>query len=149
MKKIIAIALLLLCGLNATLHASTNPVEDLRIAVTRDAAVFEVHTNYGDGLKALDDAKRGQSNLDALISPAVAAAQSHPDLVAAIKAFYVSAKTYFDSASTPVGLPDYDIRFGSRPSLEATAHTAVQAKLKADLDSKANALKLEVQLAGL
>lgn len=149
MRKIIAIALLSLCGLNAALHAATtNPIQDLRIAVVRDAGMFEVHTNYGDGLKALDDAKQGQSNLDALVAPAVAAAQSHPDLVAAIKAFYVSAKTYFDSAYTPVALPDYDIRFGSRPSPGAIAHTATQAKLKADLDSKANALKLEMQLAG-
>lgn len=150
MRKIIAVVLLSLCGLSVPLHAApTNPIQDLRVAVVRDAGMFEMHTNYGDGIKALDDAKQGQSNLDALIAPAVAAAQSHPDLVDAIKALYVSAKTYFDTAYTPVAPPDYDIRRGSRPSAGATAHTATQAKLKADLDSKANALKLEMQLAGL
>ena len=86
---------------------------------------------------------------DRLLPAALADAQGHDDLTAAIKAFYVAAKTYFDSALAPVPPPSYDVRFGSRPSPESVQLKATQAKLKADLDAKANAMQLEARLAGL
>lgn len=95
-------------------------------------------------------ADKGTAYLAADIKPALAEASGSPDLVAAIKALYVSAKTYFDSAHTPVPLPSYDPRSNNLyASPEAAMLKSNQAKMKADVDAKINAVKLEADLAGI
>ena len=127
-------------------HRGTNPIEVLRTTVMQDAYQFSANADSVDGING---ASRAEQDLKQLVPAAIAAARSNDDLTAAVKAFYVAAKTYFDSAFTPVPLPSYDVRFGSQPSPEAVQLKITQARLKADLDSKANALELEAQLAGM
>jgi len=95
-------------------------------------------------------AEQGGAHLKADIKPALAQAEGHADLIAAIKALYISANTYFDSVNTPVPLPTYDPRRNNLyASPEALALKDSQMKMKADVDAKLNAVKLEAELAGL
>lgn len=146
MKRIIIAVLLLFAGaVQAQEAPPAAAIHELRVSVLRDAYLF---SSSAGTAKGVEDATRGTRTLDRLLTPAIDAARNHDDLTAAIKAFYVAAKTYFDSALAPVPPPSYDVRFGSRPSPESVQLKATQAKLKADLDAKANAMQLEARLAG-
>lgn len=124
---------------------SAAPIHELRATVLTDAYLFA--SDDGSGVES---SSRGQDDLRRLLPPALAAAGNHADLKSSIKAFYVAAQTYFDSALTPVPLPSYDsLRNEMRASPEEIQLKAAQAKLKADLDSKANAMQLEAQLVGM
>jgi hypothetical protein len=128
--------------------SSTSPgaIHALRAKTLAAAYLF---ANDAGTAQGVNEATDGQKQLDALLPAAITEAKRHDDLIAALKAFYIAAKTYFDSALTPVPMPSYDIRFGSRPSPEAIQLKATQAKLKASLDAKANALQLEAKFAGI
>lgn len=129
-------------------HAAepTNPIDQFRHTVVMDAALLETDVMF-DKSQA-DHAVRGMKDLDTLLKPAIAAADGHDDLKIAIKQFYVAAKTYFDSSMAFTPLPDY-VHGELRPSAAAVEHKKEQARLKTDLDAKANALELEMKLAGV
>lgn len=149
--KGIRFAMMLLALLLAGVCQAAQPdaVSDLRNQVIGKVRLFEVHVQ-SDKLLAIDDAAAGQKALDALLKPALDAAEGRPELAAAIKAFYVSAKTYFDSVDTPTSAPQYD-RWTNNvyESPDAAQLRANQAKLKLDVESKANAMLLEARLVGL
>jgi hypothetical protein len=148
MKKIIIAVLLLFVGAaQAQTAEPSNAVHDFRTTILRDAYTFAGHADTAAGV---DDASSAQKDLDRLLPAAIDAAHGHADLTVAIKTFYIAAKTYFDSALTPVPLPTFDpVTYDSRPAPEAIQLKATQARLKADLDSRANAMQLEAKLAGV
>jgi len=138
---------LLVAGAAVGQSPPRDPVQELRTTILSDAYLFAFDSGQGKGI---DAALRGQKDLTRLLPAALDAAEGHDGLKTAIKAFYIAAKTYFDSALTPVPLPSYDTRRHELiPATEAIQLQAAQAKLKADVDSKANAMQLEAQLAGI
>jgi hypothetical protein len=157
MKRMMLIgALALFAGLAHAQAPATAPAGDAIHSmvqhVNSQAYLFELY--LGDGLNAWKEANaaadKGVAYLTADIKPALAAAEGRPDLVAAIKALYVSAKTYFDSAHTPMPMPTYNPRSNNLYAPpEAMLLKSNQAKMKADVDAKINAVKLEADLAGL
>lgn len=148
-RRTLCIATLLLCATIAHAQSSQpgNAIHDLRTTILGDAHMFAIDAGTAAGV---DEASKAEKDLDRLLPAAIAASEGHDDLKASIKAFYITAKTYFDSAFTPVPAPSFDpVTYNSRPAPEAIQLKATQAKLKADLDSKANAMQLEAKLAGV
>lgn len=146
----IACVLLLLSSTCIAQTVQSNPVTDLKSNVMSKVIVFEMATASGSIAEASDAADQGQKELDTLIAPALKSADGHPDLVAAIKAFYVSAKTYFDTAHTFTPLPTFDpVTLDTQESPEAIALKHNQVTLKQDVDAKEHAMMLEARLAGL
>lgn len=148
MKFIARVFIVLIC-FAAAAHAQPspqqNPIEKFRGDVMAEATLLSVYLAGAPDTKALDTAKKGQDFLKTLVGPALAEAGDNADMKAAIKAFYIAADAYFESAFTPAAPPDYDIRRGSMMSESQVQLVAAQAKLRADLDSKNAALKLELQ----
>lgn len=152
MKKLMLIAVLALLG--GIAHAQTPPADAIHSMVQHvnlQAHEFSFYTGTIDNWKkAREAAEQGSAQLKADIKPALAQADGHPDLVAALKALYITANTYFDSVNTPVPLPTYDPRRNNLyASPEAMALKDNQVKMKADVDAKIHAVKLEADLAGV
>jgi len=152
MKKLMLIAALALLG--AVAQAQTPPADAIHAMVQHvDTQAHQFSFYSGDianWKKARAEAEQGAAYLKADIKPALARAEGHPDLIAAIKALYISANTYFDSVNTPVPMPTYDPRRNNLyASPEALALKDSQVKMKGDVDAKLNAVKLEADLAGV
>lgn len=159
MKKLmLSAALMLFAGLaNAQTPATTasqsgDAIHSMVKHVNSQAYLFNLYLGFGldSWNEANAAADKGVAYLASDIKPAIAAAEGNPDLAAAIKALYVTAKTYFDSAHASVPLPTYSQRSNNLyASPEAVMLKSNQAKMKADVDAKINAVKLEAELAGL
>lgn len=152
MKKLMLIAVLALLG--AVAQAQTPPADAIHAMVQHVGSQASQFSFYSGDIQnwkqARAAAEQGGAQLKADIKPALAQAEGHPDLIAALKALYISASTYFDSVNTPVPLPSYDPRRNNLyASPEALALKDSQVKMKADVDAKINAVKLEADLAGL
>lgn len=100
------------------------------------ALIVEATLEVEDVAKARDAADKATKDLDEQIKPAIEAASGHGDLIAAIKAYYISAKAYFSGAVPSSGT--YKV-----------VHQATLTRLRADMESKTEALKLELDLSGL
>lgn len=149
MKFIARFVVVLICVV-AIAHAQSssqqNPVETFRSAVAGDATMLEIYLTNDPNPKRFDAAKKGKDDLSALTGPAIAAAGDNADLKSAIKALYVAADAYFESAFAFTGLPQYDPALNELVLSPGQVQAkATQARLKADVDSKNAALKLELQ----
>jgi hypothetical protein len=131
--------------------ANINPVVQLHDTVMSRVVQFNLDTTIAnDAAKAADDASEGKTALASLLQPALSEAKGYPDLVAAIKAFYIAANSYFDTSAVVVPLPTFDPdTLTSRPSPEEVALKQNQVKMKMDVSSKGDAMMLELKLAGL
>lgn len=136
------------CSALAQSTARVDPIEAFRTHVMTDAELLSVYLADQPDPKAADTAKKGGDDLKAGVGAAIASAKDNQDLKAAIKAFYVAADAYFQSAFSFTGLPTYDPMLNRLVlTPQQIQLTATQSRLKADLDAKNAALKLEMQLA--
>jgi len=150
MKSILRTILIVLCVASAAQAQTSqqrNPVVAFHNAVMGDATLLGVYLMTPNDPQQVPTAKKGQSDLKALVGPALDAAAGNADLKAAIKAFYIAADGYFQSVFTLTGLPDYVPGIGTVPSSQQVQLSATQARLRADLDAKNSALELEMDLA--
>jgi len=85
-----------------------------------------------DVTKADVDVQKARDKLDGDMQLAVKQAKGSPDLIKAIKEFYVAAQAYFDA-----------------PASASLADRSNTARLKSDLSAKENALRMEMKLAGI
>lgn len=152
MKKLMLIvALALLGGMAQAQTPQVDAIHSMVQHVAFQAHQFSFYSGTIDNWKqARGAAEQGHAQLKADIKPALAQADGHADLVAALKGLYITANTYFDSVNTPLPPPTYDPRRNNLyASPEAMALKDSQVKMKAEVDAKINAVKLEADLAGI
>lgn len=148
MKKIIIAAVLAAITLAAVAQDAPNssaaiesaaPAKDaaiglLKATVGMDVVMVQAGIHYGDWSMTNKNAQDGQKKLDEQIGDALKSAAGHPDLIAAVKAYYIAAHAYFENA-------------WSDPTTPALVVESNEARLKSDMDSKASAMMLEAKLA--
>ena len=88
---------------------------------------------WEDARKYIDE---GKASLEKRLKPALAAAKGKADLTKAIKEYYLAAKAYFDGVWPSSDTPKF-------------VYKAQAERLKSEMQSKADALELELQLSGL
>jgi hypothetical protein len=100
------------------------------------AMLAELEIDAGKWEEARKTIDEGKASLEKRLKPALGAAKGKADLIRAIKEYYLAAKAYFDGV-----WPSSDT-----PKL---VYKAQAARLKSEMQSKADALELELQLSGL
>lgn len=109
-------------------------IELLKASVGMDVVMVQAGIHYGNWPMTNKNAQDGQKQLDEQIGDALKSAAGHPDLVAAVKAYYIAAHAYFENAWTD-------------PTTPALVVDSNATRLKSDMDSKASAMMLEAKLA--
>lgn len=148
MKRIIiAAALAIITCTTIAQETSSSNVSTTSVAPSSDAAIgllkatagmdvvmVQSGIHYGDWSMTQKYADQGKKELDEQIGDALKSAAGHPDLITAVKAYYIAAQAYFENA-------------WSDPTTPALIVESNEARLKSDMDSKASAMMLEVKLA--
>jgi len=112
------------------LARSGTAIQQMEVTTTFAAQAMDIsQPTTEDALKWASDDER---DLDRHLAAALKESRSHRDLRAAVKAYYIAAKTYFDSVGG-----------------NGFADVENMKRLLADVQSKGNALLLEEKLAGM
>ena len=128
----LVIALLMTTVCVAQPNAREYKISNMLNAANQMVAMASLNELSGNSLGA-DDARRdGLAKLENLFPDALEAAKGSPDLVQAVKAYYLAGKAYLGSS------PPRDV-----------LERAASLRLKADMEAKSDALELEMKLAGL
>lgn len=106
----------------------------LKASAGMDVVMVQSGIHYGDWSMTTKYADEGVKKLDEQIGDALKSAAGHPDLITAVKAYYIAAHAYFENA-------------WSDPTTPALVVESNEARLKSDMDSKASAMMLEAKLA--
>jgi hypothetical protein len=128
----IAIGLLIATTCFAQPKTREQKVGFMSAIANQSASMAKLEELAGDWIKAADTRRDGLAKLEEYLPVALSAAKGKPDVVQALKAYYLAAKAYLGS---------------SIPS--DVLERAATMRLKADMEAKSNALDLEIKLAGL
>lgn len=139
MKRLMLLLCAIALGFATQAHASPksdpNCYTGLRADVELQAMVLSLAIEAGDWDGAQKAGHDARADLDKQLKHALAAAKGHPDLVQAVKAYYLASKSYFENSWT-----DRD-----EPAILVKSN---ESKLKTEMNSKADALLMEAGLAG-